>query len=168
MYNYKITEHDLADFMIYKMSKNKGIKKTLDICIVIFSIVIVTVLMLIIKSCLPEFNIVSLFSGEILLSGIIIIAVFKNYKNILARVYKREVNNKAYKYDFTITIQGRKLKVYNQDREDEYKLDEIRIEQTEKAVYLISENKIIIVPSTVFKSKEEKEDFLKNINIFKN
>ena len=159
MYNYKISEYDLADLMLYQMKKNKKTKNLLDICAIIFSISIVTVLMFIIKTALPEFNIISLCSGEIILSFILITRIFKNYRRILAKVFRRDVGKNSEKYDITLTIQGRRLMIYNRDSEEAFNINEIKVEQDKDASYLILKNKIIIVPNKIFKDTQEKNDF---------
>ena len=163
MYNYKINEYDLADQMMYQMKRDKKVKRTLDICTILFSVFMVNIIMLIIKNYIPEFNMIILGGCSTIVDLVLIFIIMKNYRIILARVYRRDVNKKSDNYDITLEILGRKLKVYRKAGEEEFNINEISLEESEDTTYVMCKRRIIIIPDRIFRSEEEKEEFMKKI-----
>ena len=163
MYNYKLNEYDLADQMMYQMKKDNKIKKTLDTCTIFFSIVIATISMIIINNLAPQMNLIILGGCAITLAALLTFVIMKNYRVILARVFRRDVNKKSDDYDLTLEILGRKLKLYRRIGDEEFIINEIECEESVDTTYVISDGRIIIIPDRIFKSDEEKKEFIKKL-----
>lgn len=163
MYNYKLTEYDLADQIINQMKRDKNIKKTFDKCVIFFSIFIIGLIMVIIKNVIPEVSFIVLGGVAIILITLLTLILIKNYRFILALVFRRSVTKKSDSYDITLEILGRKLKVYRKESEEEFNINEIRCEEQADTTYVYYGKRIIIIPDRIFKSEEEKKEFIKKI-----
>jgi len=163
MYNYKLNEYDLADQMMHQMKKDNKIKKTLDTCTIFFSVVIATISMIIINYLAPQINLIILGVCAIILAALLALLIMKNYRVILAIVFRREVNKKSDDYDLTLEVIGRKLKLYRRIGDEEFIINEIKCEESVDTTYVISNGRIIIIPDRIFKSDEEKKEFIKKL-----
>ena len=163
MYNYKITEYDLADQLINQMKRDKNIKKTFDKCIIFFSIFIISLIMVIIKNVIPEISLIILGVVAIILAILLILILMKNYRFILALVFRRSVTKKSDDYDITLEILGRRLKVYRKECDEEFNINEIRCEESADTTYVYSGKRIIIIPDRIFRSEEERKEFIKKL-----
>ncbi|NLK94088.1 MAG: hypothetical protein GX275_02690 [Clostridiales bacterium] len=166
MYNYKINENDLAELLIHQMNKNKQIKITLNVLICFFSISLVSTILYCVSLVFKSINFFVVIGLEIIIVVLLVYILSKNYKGILAKIYRREVNKNSAKYDTTIELNDNGLEICKIDSEDLLINKDFTCEKSDNAFYVYSNNRIIIIPYRIFKNKGEKNKFYDKLICF--